>query len=176
MSDEPVIVARVARAHGIRGGLLLDSETDAPEALFRKGRRLRVAGAPEDAVPGRPREIELVDAQPHAGRWLVTVREVSDRTTAETLRGATLTVPRGELPEFSDEAFLLHDLIGLSVVQGDRVLGEIRDVYDLPAGPMLSVRVEGRDRLIPFDEQFVIEVDFDEERVLVELPEGLLDL
>jgi len=182
MSDEPVIVARVARAHGIRGGLLLDSETDAPEALFRKGRRLRVAGAqddagaPEDVAPGRPREIEVVEAQPHAGRWLVTAREVPDRTTAETLRGATLTVPRSELPEFSDESFLLHDLIGLSVVEGDRVLGEIRDVYDLPAGPMLSVRVEGRDRLIPFDEQFVTEVDFDEERVLVELPEGLLDL
>jgi len=172
VSDEPVIVARVARAHGIRGGLLIDAETDAPEALFQKGRRLQVV---QDGGE-RPAEIEIVEAKPHGVRWIMTAVGVLDRTAAERLRGAVLTVPRSELPDFDEDSFLLHDLIGLSVVEGGQILGEIRDVYDLPAGPMLSVRVEGRDRLIPLDEAFVTEIDFDARCVVVALPEGLLDL
>lgn len=171
MSDEPVIVARVARAHGIHGALLLDAETDAPEALFRKGRRLRVVGG-----AGAPAEVELVEGRPHSGRWLVFARELTDRTAAERLRGATLTVPRNELPDLAEGGILLHDLIGLEVAEGDRVLGEIRDVYDLPAGPMLSVRVEDGERLIPFDPAFVEEVDFEAGRVAVTLPKGLLEI
>jgi len=171
LSDEPVIVARVARAHGIHGGLLLDAETDAPEALFQTGRRLRVVGA-----SGGPSEVELVSAQFHSGRWLVAVQGVDDRTTAELLRGASLTIPRAELPDFPDDGLLLHDLIGMMIVEGELELGVVRDVYDMPAGPMLAVEIDGRERFIPYDAQFVVEVDVAMSRVLVELPAGLLDL
>lgn len=171
MSDDPVIVARVARAHGIHGGLLLDAETDRPEALFQTGRRLRVVGA-----SGGPSEVEIASARPHSGRWLVTVVGIGDRTTAEGLRGADLTVPRGELPDLDEDALLLHDLIGLTVVEDDRELGPIRDVYDMPQGPMLSVEVDGRERLIPCDEAFIELVDLESRTVRVRLPAGLLDI
>jgi len=169
--DDPVIVARVARAHGLHGGLLLDAETDTPEALFQTGRRLRVVG-----VAGAPPEVELTNAQFHSGRWLVAVAGVSDRTAAERLRGAHLTVLRSELPDFPDDGLLLHDLIGMTVVEGETELGEIRDVYDMPQGPMLAVDIEGRERLIPYDEPFVTRVDPDAGTVVVELPAGLLDI
>lgn len=171
MSDEPVIVARVARAHGIHGGLLLDAETDEPEALFQAGRRLRVVGA-----AGGPPEVELLTAQFHNGRWLVSVAGVMDRTTADRLRGAHLAVPRSELPEFPEDGLLLHDLIGLTVFEGDHEHGVVQDVYDMPQGPMLSVEIEGRERFIPYDPEFVIEVDPDAGRVLVRLPPGLLEI
>jgi 16S rRNA processing protein RimM len=170
VTDDPVIVARVARAHGLHGGLLLDSETDAPEALFQTGRRLRVVGR------GGPAEIELVTVQFHSGRWLVTVTGVADRTAAEQLRGAGLTVPRSELPEFPEDGILLYDLIGLKVVEGEREVGAITDVYDMPQGPMLAVEVEGRERLIPYDEAFVELVDLNAGIVVVDLPAGLLDI
>ena len=171
MSSEPVIVARVARAHGINGGLLLDAETDEPEALFHAGRRLHAVGA-----AGGPSEIEIASARIHGGRWLVTVTGVADRTTAELLRGAHLTVPRDELPEFPEDGLLLHDLIGMTVAEGEREHGVIRDVYDMPAGPMLSVEIDGREQFIPYDPEFIVEVDVALERVTVDLPPGLLDL
>ena len=171
MSDDPVIVARVARAHGLHGGLLLDAETDAPEALFQTGRRLRVVGR-----GGGPTEIELATAQFHSGRWLVTATGVADRTAAEGLKGAHLTIPRSELPEFPEDGILLHDLIGLKVVEGDTDLGTVSDVYDMPQGPMLAVDIEGRERLIPYDEAFVELVDPEAGVILVDLPVGLLDI
>ena len=85
-------------------------------------------------------------------------------------------MPREELPELEEGEFLLHDLIGLAIVEGDRELGRVEDVYELPAGPMLAFRLEGRERLIPLDENLVLGIDFQTETIRVELPEGLLDL
>ncbi len=172
MTDEPVIVARIARAHGIHGALLLVGETDRPEALFQAGRRLLIVGD----VPDAPPSIRLEAARPHGKRWLVTVEGVPDRTAAERLRGLDLAVPRSELPELDEGDYLLGDLVGLALVEGGRRLGKVTDVYELPAGPMLAVDVDGRERLVPFDAGFVASVDFEAGEIHVELPQGLLEL
>ncbi|WP_419862148.1 ribosome maturation factor RimM [Candidatus Palauibacter sp.] len=190
MSDAPVIVARIARPHGIRGGLLLEAETDHAEALFRAGRRLDLIDAASDARAGaaaradagaptgapRPRALTVETARPHGRRWLVEVREVADRTTAEKLRGARLGVPREELPNLPDGGYLLHDLIGMSVCDADMTIGVIREVYDQPGAPLLALDVDGRERLIPFEAELVVELDFEAGEVHMKLPAGLLDI
>ncbi|MCY3600074.1 MAG: ribosome maturation factor RimM [Gemmatimonadetes bacterium] len=195
MSDAPVIVARIARPHGIRGGLLLEPETDHAEALFQAGRRLHLIDARAD-TGGRtdataraeqradhraggaspPRALTLETARLHGGRWLVEVREVADRTVAERLRGARLAVPRDELPELPDGGYLLHDLIGMSVCEGDTAIGVIREVYDQPGAPLLALDVDGRERLVPFEAELVVHLDFEAGEVHMKLPAGLLDI
>ena len=202
-SGAPVIVARVVRPHGIRGGLLLEAETDRPEALFEPGRRLRLVGprrrtgagpdapaeapadapadapaaAPVRAAAGAPPEALTVEsAKLHGTRWLVAVREVADRTLAEGLRGARLGVPRDELPDLPDDGYLLHDLIGMSVCEAGAAVGVIRDVYDRPGAPLLALEVAGRERLIPFEADFVVALDFEAGAVQMTLPAGLLDI
>ncbi len=185
MSDAPVIVARIARPHGIRGGLLLEAETDHAEALFQAGRRLHLIDAPPDATAragdravGAPasRALTLETARLHGRRWLVEVREVADRTAAEGLRGARLGVPRDELPELPDGGYLLHDLIGMSVCEADRTIGVVRDVYDQPGAPLLALDVYGRERLVPFEAELVVALDFEAREVHMKLPAGLLDI
>lgn len=173
--DEPVIVARVARAHGIKGGLLLDVETDHAEALFQPGRRLHVVGG-SGTAPGAIAALTVVSARDHSGRLLVVAEEVADRNAAESLRGAKVCVPRGELPDLEDGQYLLHDLVGMDVLEGARSLGRVTDVYDFPAGPMLAVDVDGRERLIPLNDDIVDGVDLDAGEVRVTLPAGLLDI
>lgn len=185
MSDAPVIVARIARPHGLRGGLLLEAETDHADALFRAGRRLGLvdAGADARADTGlrtggalRPRALTVETARPHGGRWLVEVREVADRTAAEQLRGARLAVPREELPDLPDGGYLLHDLIGMSVCDADMTIGVVREVYDQPGAPLLALDSGGRERLIPFEAELVVELDFEAGEVHMKLPAGLLDI
>ena len=182
----PVIVARVVRPHGIRGGLLLESETDHAEALFQPGRRLHVVSdspsvgdspsAGDSSSRSAARALTLEAARVHGGRWLVEAREVADRTSAESLRGARLGVPREELPELADGGYLLHDLVGMSVLEAGEAIGVIRDVYDQPGAPLLALDVSGRERLIPFQADFVVELDFDRRIVHMTLPAGLLDI
>ena len=178
MSDEaPVVVARIARAHGIHGGLLLEAETDHAEALFQPGRRLLI-------VEGtRPLEnvseldhLTIGTAQLHGRRWLVTTEQLPDRTAAEKFRGAKLGVSREELPDLGEDGYLLHDLIGMTVVDGGVPVGVIREVYDQPGAPLLEIEVEGRQRLVPFQEGVVEEVHVDSREVHVTLPAGLLDI
>ena len=175
MSDAPVIVARIARPHGIRGGLLLDAETDHAEALFQAGRRLQLIDQGADAALP-PAALTVETARLHGGRWLVEVREVADRTAAERLRGARLGVPREELPDLPDGGYLLHDLIGMSVCEEDTTIGVIREVYDQPGAPLLALDVDGRERLVPFDAELVVELDFEAGEVHMKLPAGLLDI
>ncbi|MCZ0933680.1 MAG: ribosome maturation factor RimM [Gemmatimonadetes bacterium] len=176
MSDAPVIVARIVRPHGIRGGLLLEAETDHAEALFRAGRRLQLIDARTDTGAPPPRALTLETARLHGGRWLVEVREVADRTVAERLRGARLAVPREELPELPDGGYLLHDLIGMSVCEGDTTIGVIREVYDQPGAPLLALDVDGRERLVPFEAELVVHLDFEAGEIHMKLPAGLLDI
>ena len=173
MSTEPVVVARVTRPHGIKGGLLLQSETDHAEELFTPGRVFQLLDPPT----GQPAQLTLVEAAPHGAVWRVLTEEIADRTCAEAFRGVHLTVSHEELPQLSDGEYFLHDLVGLCVEDGEgRELGSVRGVYEGSADPLLAVMVEGRDRFIPFRREFVIDVDLEAGVLRVTLPPGLLDL
>lgn len=153
--------------------MILRLETESPEVVLAPGRGLQV----EEARPGLPSRLTVREARPHGRSWILRVEEVPDRTFAEQYAGAWLTLAREELPELGEDEFFLHDLVGLEVV--DEVLGPIgpvEEVYDVPGGPLLAVRVEGRERLLPFRREMVAEVDLEDGTVRTRLPAGLLEV
>jgi 16S rRNA processing protein RimM len=113
---------------------------------------------------------------------LVSFEEVSDRTGAEAVRGALLTIdPRdagdaGDDPD--DEAWWDSDLVGLTVVTpAGTALGSVADVLHPPGGDLLAIRTgEGTELLVPFVRELVPEVDVPAGRLVVDPPEGLLEL
>jgi 16S rRNA processing protein RimM len=82
-----------------------------------------------------------------------------------------------ELPDDPDE-FYDHQLVGLRVVTVDgRDVGTVTEMLHLPTQDVFVVtRADGREALIPFVEEIVPDVDLDEQTVLVDPPEGLLEL
>lgn len=170
---ERIFVARIARAHGLNGGLVLQVETDSPGLVFTPGTVLEV----ERARPGLPTRLTVREAHAHGRGWILRVEEVSDRTFAEQYAGAWLALPRGQLPELGEDEYFLHDLVGLEVVDEELgPIGKVEDVYDVPGGPLLAVRVEGRERLLPFRSETVAEVDLEAGTVRTRLPVGLLEV
>ena len=87
-----------------------------------------------------------------------------------------LAVPADELtPPEGDEVYL-HELEGFSVRLPDETpLGLVTAVYELPAGIMIEVQGPKREFLLPYRKEFVREVDRAGRRLLVELPEGLVE-
>lgn len=170
---ERIVVARVTRAHGLGGALLVRPETDHAVEVFAPGRRLEL----RDGPPGLPPALTVRESGPHRRGWRLVTEEIADRRRAEAYVGSLLVVPRDELRELEEGEFFLHELVGLRVVdeeEGD--LGEVRDVYEAPATPLLSVRIAGKEKLIPFHGETVVEVDLAGGELRVRLPEGLLEV
>ncbi len=170
-----LIVGRVRRAHGLRGDLVVETLTDAPDAVFAPGRR--VFGGTTDGDVAGEEPIEVERAAPFKdGTMLVHFANVSDRAGAEAWRHRYLLVEAGGLePPGESEAFL-HELSGMQVRLVDgTVIGDVLEYYELPQGILLEVEWNGRRVSLPMSDPFVREIDRTARRIVMELPEGLLE-
>ncbi|BFU42875.1 ribosome maturation factor RimM [Krasilnikovia sp. MM14-A1004] len=189
-----LVVGQIGKPHGIRGEVLVTVRTDEPEARFVAGqvfttevprdRRVSTGPATPPAPPGGvayrvPDKLTLESLRWHQGRVIAQFAGVPDRNVAEALRGVMLCVDSGDIaaPDDPDE-FHDHQLIGLAVVSADgTVYGEVERIEHAPASDLIVLRkAGGGTALIPFVSQIVPSVDLANGRVIVDLPEGLLDL
>lgn len=162
-----LVVARIARAHGLRGEVVLEVRTDDP------GRRL-APGAVLRTEPASAGPLRITASRDHSGQLLVKFAQVPDRTAAEALRGTELVVEVDASDE--DDAWYPHELVGLQARRADgTVLGEIEGIEHLPAQDSLVLRETGGERtFVPFVEAFVPEVDVAGGFVVLDPPGGLL--
>ncbi|MYY05424.1 ribosome maturation factor RimM [Streptomyces sp. ATexAB-D23] len=166
-----LVVARIGRAHGIKGEVTVEVRTDEPELRLAPGAVL----ATEPATTG-PLTIET--GRVHSGRLLLRFEGVKDRTAAEALRNTLLIadVDPAELPEDPEE-FYDHQLMDLDVVLADGTeIGRITEITHLPSQDLFIVeRPDGSEVMIPFVEEIVTEIDLDEQRAVIAPPPGLID-
>ncbi|MEU1349312.1 ribosome maturation factor RimM [Streptomyces sp. NPDC005776] len=166
-----LVVARIGRAHGIKGEVTVEVRTDEPEIRLGPGAVL----ATEPASTG-PLTIET--GRVHSGRLLLRFEGVRDRTAAEALRNTLLIadVDPEELPEDPEE-FYDHQLMDLDVVLADGTeIGRITEITHLPSQDLFIVeRPDGTEVMIPFVEEIVSEIDLEEQRAVITPPPGLID-
>ncbi|BBZ23650.1 ribosome maturation factor RimM [Mycolicibacter hiberniae] len=167
-------VGRVVKAHGISGELVVEVRTDDPELRFAPGATLhaRKSGAPQ-------RDYVVEAARPHGARMLLRLVGVGDRDGADALRGSLFVVDTAELPPITEpDTFYDHQLEGLAVrdTAGEPV-GTVTEVLHTAAGELLAIkRTDGRELLVPFVAAFVPTVSLAEQTLVIDPPEGLLDL
>ncbi|MEV0645223.1 ribosome maturation factor RimM [Phytomonospora sp. NPDC050363] len=167
-----LVVGRIIRPHGVRGELVVEIRTDEPDSRFAVGK----VYSTDPAAAG---PLTTTGIRPHQGRLLMTFKEVGDRVRADEMRGVRLCFESEGMaaPEDPDE-FRDHDLWGLDVVtvSGERV-GELTRIDHGAAHDMLVVSRKGAKPVyIPFIKVMVPEVDVPGRRIVVDPPEGLLDL
>jgi 16S rRNA processing protein RimM len=173
---EFLVVGHLTKPHGTRGELLIRPLTDRPEEVFAEGRRVLVGD--EEGTPGKaPLEKRVEHARPYKRGWLAKLADVEDRGSADLLKGRYLLVPAEESAALEEGEFFYHQLLGLEVetVAGE-VVGRVREVYETEPNHLLEVKGEGRVHLVPFDRRVVKAVELDEGRLVIDPPEGLLEL
>jgi len=176
LSTEFYLVGRVRRAHGIRGELVIEALTDAPDAIFAAGRRV-FAGTPEGDVSAGQPELRIVRSSPFKGGWIVAFEGINDRSTSELWRGRTLLLPEDEVEPPAEGELFIHDLVGMRVVRASgEAVGEVSEVFEMPQGLVIEVhRTEGKPVLLPFDAQTVTGVDPEQRVIHVDPVEGLIE-
>ena len=171
-----LVVGRIGKPQGIRGEVTVEVRTDAPDERFADGALLLTE--PPERGP-----LRVASRRDQNGRLVVAFEQVPDRNAAEALRDTLLLVDAATLPP-TDDPDEFHDmqLVGLRAEQADgSQLGEVSEVLHLPHGDVLVVRRPGGsggspEVLVPFVAAMVPVVDVAGGRVVLELPEGLLEL
>ena len=170
------IVGRIRKAHGIRGEVVVEPLTDAPDAVFAAGRRVFAGTADGDRARDGA-ELIVDTVRPFREGLLVRFDHIPDRTAAELWRDRYLLLPLAELTPPSDNEVYIHELVGMTIVlRSGETLGEVLEVYELPQGLALDVkRTSGGTVMLPFSADVVKRVDAAARLVEVDPPEGMLD-
>jgi 16S rRNA processing protein RimM len=148
VTDELVPVGRVGRPHGLDGAFVVERPSEAEER-FAVGATVYVDGEPAEIVASR---------RVGGGRQAI-------RLAATPPRGATLAVPRSELPAPEDGHYYVFQLVGLEAVDDEgRPLGRVRDVLPGPANDNLEL---DSGTLVPLIEDAIVELDVELGRVVV---------
>ncbi|MGY1642396.1 ribosome maturation factor RimM [Geodermatophilus sp. SYSU D00703] len=168
---DTVVVGRIGRPHGVRGEVTVEVRTDDPDLRFAPGTALRT----EPAARG---PLTVAARRWHRDVLLLQLDGVDSREAAEELRNTELHVPVADLPQLDDpDVFYDHQLVGLTArLPDETVLGEVAAVRHEGADLLVVRRSEGGELLVPFVAAIVPTVDVLGGFVVVDPPEGLLDL
>ena len=166
---EFVLVGRIARAHGNKGHVIVNPETDFAEERFRIGAGLLIG---TDAAPRTIRQVRF-----HQGRPVLALEGVETMNDAEALAGAELKMPAGDARALPDGTFYHYDLIGCSVVDtSGAAVGEVASVEGTMEMSRLVVSGPRGEVLIPLVGDICRSIDVAARRIVVQPPEGLLEL
>ncbi|MEO7962429.1 MAG: ribosome maturation factor RimM [Gemmatimonadaceae bacterium] len=169
------IVGRVRRAHGIKGEVVVEIMTDAPDAIFASGARVFAGTVDGDLRPNAP-QLHVESSRPFKESLLVTFVEIDDRNAADLWRDRYLLVPMDELEARGEDEVFLHELVGLTAeLENGEVVGEVIAFYDMPHTLLLEIRRQSGTVLLPYNDQFIQGVDVEAGKLVIAPPDGLLD-
>ena len=164
------LVGRIARAHGIRGQVIVNPETDFPEDRFQPGAELFIERG------GRIEALKVTSARFHGARPVIGIDGVETMNDAGTLAGRELRVPVERLAALPADTFYRHDLVGCVVETRDGTrIGPVTDVEGTMAGSRLVVDGAAGEVLIPLVAAICTVVDPASKRIVIDPPEGLIE-
>jgi 16S rRNA processing protein RimM len=168
--DDMALVGRIARAHGLRGQVIVDLETDFPDTRFQPGAELFVRRAAVE-------KLRLTTVRFQNQRPVVGIDGVDTITDAEAFAGLELRVPVEWLAPLPADTFYRHDLIGCKVetAAGDEI-GVVGDVEGTSAGSRLVIAGREGEIQVPLANEICTSIDVRSKRIVIQPPDGLLDL
>jgi 16S rRNA processing protein RimM len=167
-------VARLTKAHGLKGAIKLELYTDDPDRRFTPGATFDLQ-VPTSS-PWHGKSLELSELRWYNGHAVGFFVGVSDRTAAEGLVKAILWVDQdeAELPEESD-AWYDHQLVGLRALRDGQHVGVVARVDHFPAQDLLAITTGSGEVLVPFLKIFVPAVDITAGTITLTPPPGLFE-
>jgi len=176
--DDMPLVGRIARAHGNRGQVIVDPETDFLDERYKPGSVVYIRREANSDRSGGIVPLNITEARFHRGRPIIALEGIDTMSAAEGLAGAELRIEADALQPLPHGSFYQHDLVGCSVEMPDGVaIGTVTSVEGSGVGARLVVQGgRGREILIPLAEEIVVGVHLGARKIVVQPPDGLLDL
>ena len=169
--DSMAVVGRIARAHGVKGQVIVNPETDFPDERFRPGAELFISRA------GWVEPLTVTTVRFHRARPVIGVRGVDTMNDAGALAGLELRVPVEWLAPLPPDTFYRHDLVGCRVETPEgATIGVVKAVDGDASGSRLVIEAAGGDVLVPLALEICTTIDPAGRRIVITPPGGLLEL
>jgi 16S rRNA processing protein RimM len=168
-------VGRLVKAHGLKGALKLELYTDSPDQRFRAGQELELQVPETSEWFGKT--VKVAELRFYNQSPVLFLEGIQDRSQAETLVKAILLIETDleQLPE-DPEAWYDHQLVGLTALAGEEVVGKVIRVDHLPAQDLLAIETSNGEVLVPFVKQIVPSVDIQKGQIVLTPPAGLFEI
>lgn len=166
--EDYLSVGRIVNTHGVRGEVRVIPLT----SDISRFEYLLFAFV---IVDGKRKELRVTEVRYHKSFVLLKFNGIDTMDEAEKLKGCDLYVDRKNARPLEEDEFFICDLIGLEVFEEEQLLGKLTEVLETGSNDVYVVKGREKDILIPALKSVVLDVDLENKKMQVKLPEGLLD-
>ena len=169
--DDCFYLGRIVRKHSFKGEVVIKLDTDEPELYENLESVFVQHGA--NLIPFFMEKTLL-----QKGNQLrVKFEGVDSEADADGIMKSGIYLPLNMLPKLEGNKFYFHEVIGFTLEDVNHgAVGEITAINDATAQPLFEVDREGVELLIPMIDHFIKKIDRENKTILVETPDGLIDL
>ena len=162
-----LVVGRIGRAHGVLGEATIEVRTDDADQRFSIGSKLTLDNG---------KELEVKSSRWHNQVLLLSFIGINDRNQIEELRDQLMSVDV-DINQLAPGEYHYQQLIGCEVFleKGDLV-GAVTEIVKLPGQDLLSIERNGKEVLVPMVAAIIISIDVEKKKIVINPPEGLLDV
>ena len=164
-------LGKIVRKHSFKGEVVAKLDTDEPE-LYSNLESVFIALG-NNLVPFFMEKSLL-----QKGNQLrIQFEDIESEEDADAILGSELYLPLSFLPKLKGNKFYFHEIIGFDIEDVNHgFVGVITGVNDSSAQPLFEINANGTEIFIPMIDEFIKKVDRDNNQIIVETPEGLIDL
>lgn len=164
-------LGKIAKKFSFKGEVLVYLDTDEPE-LYENLESMFVECG-KHLVP-----FFIQNSSLHKNDFLrVRFEDVNNEEEADALLGNHIFLPLKSLPKLTGNKFYFHEVIGFEVEDKRLgIVGEIQSINDSSAQPLFEVLNDGVEILIPMIDHFLVKIDRENKKVIMDLPEGLIEM
>jgi 16S rRNA processing protein RimM len=169
--EECFYLGKIVSKYSFKGEVLIKLDTDEPE-IYENLESVFISLG-NSLIP-----FFISSSQLHRSSLLrVRFEEITDEADADRILGSEVYLPLDMLPELDGKRFYFHEVIGFSLVDahhGD--IGRVVSVNDNAAQALFVAEKDGKQLLIPINDEIITRVDRPEKTIYVTTPEGLVSL
>jgi 16S rRNA processing protein RimM len=169
--EECFYLGKIAKKFSFKGEVLIYLDTDEPE-LYENMESVFVEFN-KNLVP-----FFIENSSLHKNDFLrVQFEDVDTESEADTLLGCEVYLPLNMLPKLEGNKFYFHEVIGFEIEDKRLgVFGVIQSINDTTAQPLFEVLNGNVEILVPMIDQFLVKIDRENKKVIMDLPEGLIEM
>lgn len=176
--ENQVVVGKVRDSHGLKGELFVVTNLTPPPSWIEELKEFTLLvqipienGKHEEQI----KKFEVKKIRPHKTGFIVKADQIDDRNTSDSYKGAVFYIEKSYLDSQKGEGIYLQEVKGFMLFDKEIKIGIISGFSTNNAQDLLQTEYQGHSVSIPFVQQYVIKIDWENKKIILDLPEGLLE-